>query len=71
MRALARRLARLEQRAAAQQPASCGVTFMEATPEQAEAVLAILLDLGVLRYDDDGTLLRLAEGGYEPRLGLP
>jgi hypothetical protein len=45
---------------------------MEATPEQAEAVLAILLDVGVLRYDDDGTLLRrLAAGGYEPCLGLP
>jgi hypothetical protein len=44
---------------------------MEATPEQTEAVLAILLEVGVLRYDDDGTLLRLAEGGYEPCLGLP
>ena len=38
--------------------------------EEQEAVLAILLEVGVLRYEDDGTLLKLADGGgYEPCLG--
>ena len=34
--------------------------------EEAAAVLAILVEAGVLRYEDDGTLLRLGDdGGYE------
>jgi hypothetical protein len=67
MHALARRVARLEQRTAAQHPAPCGVRYLETTPKDQEAVLAILLEAGALRYGDDGTLLRLADGGgYVP-----
>jgi hypothetical protein len=37
------------------------------SPEQQSAVLEILLEVGALRYADDGTLLRLAnDGGYVP-----
>jgi hypothetical protein len=57
----------LEQRTAAQQPAPCAVRYLDASPEDQEAVLAILLEVGALRYGDDGTLLRLADGGeYAP-----
>jgi hypothetical protein len=60
-------VARLEQRASSQHPAPCAVTYLDASPEDTAAVLAILLDAGVLRYADDGTLLRLADGGgYVP-----
>jgi hypothetical protein len=69
MHALARRIARLEQRAAAQQPTPCAVRYLQSPPEEQEAVLAILLEVGVLRYGDDGTLLGLGDGGYEPWLG--
>ena len=66
MHALARRVARLEQRAAAVQPGDCAVRYMDQSPEEAAAVLAILVEAGVLRYEDDGTLLRLgADGRYE------
>jgi hypothetical protein len=47
--ALSRRLARLEQRAAAQQPTPCAVRYLQSSPEEQEAVLAILLEVGVLR----------------------
>jgi hypothetical protein len=66
---LSRRVARLEQRAVAQQPTPCAVRYLETSPEEQEAVLAILLEVGVLRYGDDGTLLRLGDEGYEPCLG--
>ena len=66
MRALARRVARLEERAAAVQPGACAVRSMDQSPEEAAAVLGILLEVGALRYEDDGTLLRLGDdGGYE------
>ena len=65
MHALARRVARLEQRAVVQ-PGACAVRYMDQSPEEAAAVLAILLEAGVLRYEDDGTLLRLGDDGeYE------
>jgi hypothetical protein len=39
---------------------------MDQSPEEGAAVLAILVEAGVLRYEDDGTLLRLSDdGGYE------
>jgi hypothetical protein len=39
---------------------------MGESPEEVAAVLAILREAGVLRYEDDGTLLRLGDdGGYE------
>jgi hypothetical protein len=47
--ALSRRLARLEQRAAAQQPTPCAVRYLQSSSEEQEAVLAILLEVGVLR----------------------
>jgi hypothetical protein len=46
MHALARRVARLEQRTAAQHPASCAVRYLDASPEDTAAVLAVLLDAG-------------------------
>jgi hypothetical protein len=70
MHALARRVARLEQHTAAQHLAPCAVRYLETSPEDQDAVLAILLEVDVLRYGDDGTLLRLANGGeYVPCLG--
>ena len=66
MHALARHVVWLEQRAAAVQPGACAVRYMDQSPEDAAAVLAILLEAGVLRYEDDGTLLRLSDdGGYK------
>ena len=66
MRGWAKRVARLEQRAATMQPGACAVRHMDQSPEEAAAVLAILLEAGVLRYEDDGTLLRLGDDrGYE------
>ena len=39
---------------------------MDQTPEEAAAVLTILVEAGVLRYEDDGTLLCLGDAGvYE------
>jgi hypothetical protein len=39
---------------------------MDQSPEEGAAVLAILVEAGVLRYEDDGTLLRLGtDGGFE------
>jgi hypothetical protein len=68
--ALSRRIARLEQRAAAQHAAPCTIGHLECSPEQQQAVLDILLEVGVLRFADDGALLRLADGGeYGPCLG--
>jgi hypothetical protein len=61
-----RRVARLEQRAAAVQAPDCILRQMDQSPEEAAAVLAILVEAGVLRDEDDGTLLRLGnDGGYE------
>jgi guanyl-specific ribonuclease Sa len=66
MHALARRVARLEQCAATVQPGACPVRAMDQSPEEGAAVLALLLEVGALRYADDGTLLRLGnDGGYE------
>jgi hypothetical protein len=69
--ALSRRLARLEQRVAAQHPAPCPVRFMASSPEEQEAVLRILLEAGALRLADDGSVLCLTEGGYVPWLDWP
>jgi hypothetical protein len=66
VRGWAKRVARLEQRTAAVQPGVCAVRYMDQSPEEGAAVLAILLGAGVLRCEDDGTLLRLGDdGGYE------
>ena len=65
--ALNARLAALERRITMQHPAPCAVRYHEASPEDTAAVLAILLEAGVLRYADDGALLRLADdGAYVP-----
>ena len=65
---LLRRVARLEQCIAVQHATPCTVTHVAASPEEQEEVLAILLEAGVLRFGEDGTLLRLGDGGYEPCL---
>ena len=64
--ALSRRIARLEQRAAAWSSSPCPVRHLQASPEEQEAVLAILLEVGALRLADDGTPLCRAEGGWAP-----
>ena len=65
--ALNARLAALERRITVQHPAPCAVRYLDASPEDTAAVLAILLDAGVLYYGDDGALLRLADdGAYVP-----
>jgi hypothetical protein len=63
---LSRRIARLEQRAAARSPGACTVRHLQTSPEEQEAVLAILLEVGALRLAEDGTPLCCAEGGWVP-----
>jgi hypothetical protein len=64
--AFSRRVARLEQRAAVQQPTPCAVRHLETSPEEQEAVLGVLLEVGALRLAEYGSLLCLANGGYVP-----
>jgi hypothetical protein len=63
---LSKRIARLEQRAAARSPSPCTVRHLQTSPEEQEAVLAILLEVGALRLAGDGTPLCRAEGGWVP-----
>ena len=63
---LSRRIARLEQRAAAQHPSACTVRHLQTSPEEQQAVLAILLEVGALRLAEDGMPLCRAEGGWVP-----
>ena len=63
---LSRRITRLEQRAAAQHPTPCTVRHLQTSPEEQQAVLAILLEVGALRLAEDGTPLGRADEGWVP-----
>jgi hypothetical protein len=63
---LSRRIARLEQRAAAQHPSPCTIRHLRTSPEEQQAVLAILLEVGALHLAEDGTPHCRAEGGWVP-----
>ena len=63
---LSRRIARLEQRTAAQHPSPCTVRHLQTSPEEQAEVLAILLEVGALRLAEDGTPLCRADGGWVP-----
>ena len=63
---LSRRIARLEQHVAGQHPSPCTVWHLQTSPEEQEAVLDILLEVGALRLAEDGAPLCRAEGGWVP-----